>query len=290
MKQKWIFIFILMLAALACNLPFLTSPETIATQTSSAKTDMAGSQTVTPTISLTPTITVTPTFPPSQTPTITRTPTISQTPPITLTPTITPSRTFVFPVAVVNKQAHCRYGPSVSYLHAADLYIGDTGTVRSRSIYGNWLFIKFDKLNYFCWVAPTVVDVSGEVESLYRIDPDSALPGPSIYYFAPKNVKATRFKNKVIITWDRVEMTKDKDRGYLLELFVCQKYERTENGNDVTGYNYIWWTQSFDDQYTTSFSIEDVKGCPEASTGKIFTVEKHGYSEPKTIPNWPKQP
>ena len=82
---------------------------------------------------------------------------------LTPSPTIAATPTFAFPTVTVNKQAHCRYGPSVAYLHAADLYPGDTGTVRGRYIYSNWLYIKFDKLNYFCWVAPSVVDVVGDV-------------------------------------------------------------------------------------------------------------------------------
>jgi hypothetical protein len=70
-------------------------------------------------------------------------------------------------------------------------------------------------------------------------------------------------------------MTKDKDRGYLLELFVCQ------NGA------YLWWTDSYEDQYTTSYEVRDEPGCPSPSSGKLYTVEKHGFSEPVDIP-WPQ--
>ena len=79
------------------------------------------------------------------TPTETPVPTLTFTPTITLTPTITATPTFAFPSVTVNKQAHCRYGPAVAYLHAADLYPGDTGTVRGRFIYSKWLYVKFDK-------------------------------------------------------------------------------------------------------------------------------------------------
>ena len=72
------------------------------------------------------------TFTPTETPTITETPTLTFTPSITPTASITPTPTFAFPSVTVNKQAHCRYGPSVAYLHAADLYPGDAGTVRGR--------------------------------------------------------------------------------------------------------------------------------------------------------------
>ncbi|HZW04405.1 MAG TPA: hypothetical protein VFF68_10785 [Anaerolineaceae bacterium] len=43
---------------------------------------------------------------------------------------------------------------------------------------------------------------------------------------------------------------------------------------------------SFPDQYTTSYTVTDQAGCAAPSQGMILTVEKHGYSEPATIP-WP---
>src|SRR5687767_11080427 len=209
----------------------------------------------------------------SQTPTETSIPTLTFTPTITLTPRITATPTFTFPSATVNKQAHCRYGPSVAYLHAADLYPGDTGTVRERYIYSNWLYVKFDKLNYFCWVAPSVVDVVGDVSALKYKELNLQSIGSNMYG-PPRGVTATRAGEFVIISWERMEMTKDKDRGYLLELFVCQ------NGN------YLWWTDSYPDQFTTSYEVKDESGCSQPSSGKLYTVEKHGFSEPAVIP-WP---
>jgi len=230
------------------------------TATSITATAASWTKTSTSTITFTPTITLTPT--PTLTPTITP----------TLTATATP--TFAFPTATVNKQAHCRYGPSVAYLHAADLYEGDTGSVRGRYIYSNWLYVKFDKLDYFCWVAPSVVDIVGDVSTVGNKELNLQSIG-SNQYGPPKNVLAVRNGNEVIISWDRVEMTKDKDRGYLLELFVCQDGA------------FLWWTDSYPDQYTTSYEVKDEAGCPQPSTGKLYTVEKHGFSEPVIIP-WPQ--
>jgi len=48
----------------------------------------------------------------------------------------------------------------------------------------------------------------------------------------------------------------------------------------------IWWPVSFPDQYTTSYSVTDDAGCSQPSHGVIYTVEKHGYSQPEAIP-WP---
>ena len=173
----------------------------------------------------------------------------------------------------VNRQAHCRYGPSVAYLHAADLYPGDTGTVRNRYIYSNWLYIKFDKLNYFCWVAPSVVDVAGDVSTLAYKELNLQSIGSNMYG-PPQNVTAVRNDDQVTISWERVEMTLDDDRGYLLELFVCQ--------NTI----FMWWTDSYPDQHSTSYTVRDEAGCAQPSSGKLYRVEKHGFSEPAIIP-WP---
>jgi hypothetical protein len=221
----------------------------------------------------TPEATVTPTRTATSKPTNTLTPTIELSPTATATPSQTATATFAFPSVTVNKQAHCRYGPSAAYLHAADLYPGDVGTVRGRYIYSNWLYIKFDKLNYFCWVAPSVVDVVGDVSTVAYKELSLQSIGSNMYG-PPGNVTAVRDGNKVMISWNKVEMTLDDDRGYLLELFVCQ---------DAVFY---WWTDSYPDQDSTSYAVKDEAGCPQPSSGKLYTVEKHGFSEPAIIP-WP---
>jgi hypothetical protein len=236
-----------------------------ATQIAAALTATSAAPTETLQPSLTPSFTVT------SPPTLTATP--SFTPTLTFTPTVTPTATFAFPTVTVKMQAHCRYGPSVAYLHAADLYPGDTGTVRGRFIYSRWLFVKFDKLNYFCWVAPSVVDVVGDLTTV-RYQEVNLKVIPSTLYKPPKNVQAVRNGNLVTITWDRVKMTADDDRGYFLELFVCQ------DGN------LLWWTDSYPDQFTTTYTVRDEPGCSQPSSGKLYTVEKHGYTDPVIIP-WP---
>jgi len=255
MKFYWLVVLFLLLIS-ACG----PSAEEQATLTATAVTATAAwteASTSVPTSTATQTLTATPAFTATMTP----------------SPTIAATATFTFPAATVNKQAHCRYGPSVAYLHAADLLPGDTGTVRERYIYGNWLYVKFDKLNYFCWVAPSVVDVVGDISTLKYKELNLQSIGSNMYG-PPKGVTATRSGSFVVISWEQMEMTKDKDRGYLLELFVCQ------NGN------YLWWTDSYPDQFTTSYEVKDESGCSQPSSGKLYTVEKHGFSEPAIIP-WP---
>ena len=223
MKRKHFAILISVLTILACSLPSQTIVPTPAPPT----------ETETTVLTLTPEATITPTVGATLTPTLTFTPTI------TLTPTITSTPTFAFPTVTVNKQAHCRYGPSAAFLHAADLYPGDTGSVNGRFEYSSWLYIKFDKLKYYCWVAPSVVDVKGDISTLYYTEPDLQSVGYS-NYAPPQNISAVRNGDEVTISWDQVLMTADHDRGYLIIAFVCQ------------GGAYLWWTFSYPDQYTTS--------------------------------------
>ena len=262
-----------LLSWILCSCTFFTAPAM--TQTSVAATETAVHFSTTP--SLTATSTVTPS--PSSTPTLTSTatitsiPTITDTATITLTPTVTLTPTFTFPDVKVHTQAHCRYGPSSAYLHAADLYPGDTGTVRGRFPYSKWLHIKFDKLNYWCWVSNSVIDVVGDLDTVRYIIPNLQSVGSNMYG-PPQNVRARRDGDQVTISWDQVSMTEDDDRGYFIEAWVCQ------NGG------YLWWTVSFPTQYTTSYMVTDQPGCANPSSGELYTVEKHGYSQPVKIP-WP---
>ncbi len=263
MKNFFRIALLICLLASACNLP--AGGQATATVTVPIVSATAIPSTKIPTATGTATLTVVPTE--------TLPPTATFTPTITPTPTISATPTFDFPTVTVNKQAHCRYGPSVAYLHAADLYPGDTGSVRGRYVYSKWLYIKFDKLKYFCWVAPTVVDIVGDISKIKYTELNLQSIG-SNRYGAPGGVTAVRDGNKVTISWNQVKMTKDDDRGYLLELFICQSTI------------FMWWTDSYPDQYSTSYTVKDEAGCAQPSSGKLYTVEKHGFSKPVTIP-WP---
>jgi hypothetical protein len=165
-------------------------------------------------------------------------------------------------------QAHCRYGPAKGYLHAGDLYPGDHGTVRGRNNSGTWLYIKFDKLNYFCWAAASVLDIQGDIFLIYVTErklPQSTLYGP------PEDVTAVRNGDTITVSWSRVNMTEDDARGYMIEAYVCQ--------DD----SYIFVVAATDN---TFYEFTDEPGCSLPSGGLLYTVEKHGYTDPVTIP-WP---
>lgn len=238
-----------------------------------AKTATAGAWTPTSisTHTFTPSVTSsnTFTFTPSLTPTRTLTPTITQTPTITFTPTDN------FPTVVVNvANAHCQYGPHKAYLHALDLHDGYVGRVWGRDVYTSWLYVKFDLLIIPCWVHISLVDIEGDVSKMMVQEVN--LPITNALYAAPTGVEAERDENDVVtVSWNPVWMTEDDDRGYFLDVWVCQ------------GGFLVWVPASLPNQYLTQYSFTDEPGCSQPSYGKLYTVEKHGYTDPVDIP-WPQ--
>ena len=165
-------------------------------------------------------------------------------------------------------QANCRYGPAKAYLYAWGMYEGDTATVWGRNEAGTWLWIQPDKIKYQCWLAASVVEVTGDIFSVYVAPvrlPHSVLYGP------PTHIIAVRDGNTVTVTWHPVGMTEDDNRGYMIEANLCQ------NGN-------MFWTAAATMDTTLTFT--DEPGCADPSNALLYTVEKHGYSDPVAIP-WP---
>ena len=222
--------------------------------------------TSTPTPTSTATSTMTPTV--TSTPTVTNTPTITQTPTITLTPTITPTPTFDFPDFTALMQANCRYGPGTAYLYAHGMYEGDTGEIWGRNWNSEWLWVRPDNIHYSCWVHNSVVEVEGDVNTVTVYQ--SRLPWSELYG-PPEWVRANRQGNEVTITWAEVWMTEDDYRGYMVEANVCRNGLLIPLAFQTNG---------------TSITIVDEQGCGQASSARLYAVEKHGYTDWIQVP-WP---
>ena len=226
-----------------------------------------GTPSAAPTNTATATLTATASPTPTQTPTVTPAPTATQSPTNVDMPTVTPTPTETTPQGVVLMQAFCRYGPGKAYLYSHGLYENDHVTLDGRSPSGRWLWVKPDNLERHCWAAASVMAVTGEIMSLPVVTtelPHSTLYGP------PEEVEATRDGDEVTVVWSRVWMTEDDDRGYLIEATVCQG-----------GYLVSMAVQTDD----TSYTFNDETSCG-GSGGLLYTVEKHGYTDPVEIP-WP---
>lgn len=225
-----------------------------------------------PAVTMNPTSTVTTTLTAAGTDTLTPSPSVTwtETPPPSMTPSpsVTPTATSVYPQIRVLEQANCRYGPGVAYLYAHGLYADDRGEVHGRNYSGTWLWIKPWNLDWHCWVAASVTEVSGDIKALNVVQtrlPKSTLYGP------PDEIQAVREGDIVRIAWSPVWMTEDDDRGYLIEATVCQNGSLIPVAIHIDG---------------TSAEILDEIGCSGESKGLLYTVEKHGYTDPIVIP-WP---
>lgn len=232
-----------------------------------------GTFTPTSTGSLTPTRTSTPSPTVSGTPTLTPTPmhspTITQTPTQTLTPTMTP--TYKPIAARVKEQSNCRYGPGAAYLYEWGLYEGDRVDIIGRNDLGTWAYV--DPWTYMdrCWVKASLLEIRGD---LFDAPPYySRLPFSELYR-PPRSVNARREGDQVIISWEAVWMTEDDYRGYLIEAWLC-----------VDGQ--IIFTPVRSD--ATTITLTDEAGCGQPSGGRLYTAEKHGYTQWIKIP-WPDHP
>jgi hypothetical protein len=203
-------------------------------------------------------------------PTSTATATPSETPAITSTPAILRGQINVEKVA-------CRYGPGPDYLYLYGLQQGANQDVIGRTDTGTWLLTRSRGDNKACWVNAKFLTLNGDVMSLEMVYPDKfkLLPSSQKYRF-PFNVAAARNGDKVSISWDSDERRPGDEESatsvlYIVETWVCQggKLVFTPIGTSLK-----------------QTSVTDEPGCAEPSHGRVYFVEKHGYTGPSEIP-WP---
>lgn len=217
---------------------------------------------------------------PTSTTTLTHTPNPSATPTITPRPSITPSITPTPVYEILRGQVNvehvmCFYGPSKAYLYKYGLLGGsnleiigilpDTGYIQVRAIGGD----------NPCWMNLEWMDVKGDIASLQPIDPLSVKLPWSPYYGPLTWVNALRSASQVTISWSALSLRAGDDseqEPYLVEVWVCQAGRLIFIPFGV---------------YDTSLTVADEEGCPEASHGRVYGVEKHGYTLPIEI-SWPQ--
>ncbi len=263
----------LALATAACNVPgaievLLAAPTVTASPTLEPTATATASEpptaTITPSVTRTATITLTPK--PSLSPTVTPTPTDTQPP--THTPTITPTPEIR---GRVLEKANCRYGPGAAYLYEWGLYPANRVTVLGRNQDGSWLYVDPWTYTDKCWVKADLLELNGEVSDLPQIR--TLLPYTE-FYWPPKGVSASRSGDEVTVTWSLVPMSLDDNRGYLIEAFLCQDGQLR-----FTPVQY-WEPPAV---------LQDEPGCMEPSSARIYTAEKHGYTQWILI-RWPPHP
>lgn len=257
---------------LACNLPVSGSaPQLTETNTPTPSPNITSSPTTTPiTATTTPTPTETPTPTntssptPSPTPTDNPTPTLSPTPTETATVTPTPTEEPFTVLAPTN--VNCRWGPGTIYLEAGYLAEGQTALVDGRNYDSTWLWVKRENIAAHCWVSSAAVTVNGDPSTL-PMGPSGPPVNPSVP--SPTNVQASRSTNTVTITWSPAPSA--LGLHYLIRAKVC------------TGQ---WVVEFANTTNNTSFTLQDEQTCSGESSGKVYVVNKLGYSTPVPVP-WP---
>ena len=168
-------------------------------------------------------------------------------------------------------QSNCRYGPGSAYLYEWGLYPGNRVTVLGRNQDGSWIYV--DPWTYidYCWVKAEFLEITGDLLSLPPIH--TLLPYTE-FYWSPRAVTASREGDEVWVDWALVPMSLDDDRGYLIEAWLCQ------DGQLRFIPLHFWAPPAI---------LIDESGCMELSSARIYTAEKHGYTEWVKIP-WPPYP
>ena len=157
---------ILILAILACNMPFEQFPPPDEMQTAAALTLQA---------ILTPSFTSaapTPVISATASPRVTRTVTSA------LSPTITITSTFSVPIATVREPTNCRTGPGEAYEVIFTYLAGKELEIVGRYDPGNfWLVKSSESPTGTCWLWGQFVDVTGSFEAVPSITPPPTATG-----------------------------------------------------------------------------------------------------------------
>lgn len=229
----------------------------------------------TPTNTLPPSTTWTPVPTPTVTPSPTNSSTATSTPRPSLTPTfaLTPGRT-PSPSATpelrghVLEQSNCRYGPGAAYLYMWGLYPNNVVTVLGRNFDGSWVYIHPWYFVWNCWVNTSLLRLNGDVFTVQQVT--TLLPFSHLYR-PPTGAHASRAGSEVTVSWNPVDMTEDDNRGYLIEAWLCQA------GQQVFMAVNPWEPIAV---------LHDEAGCSQPSSARLYTAEKHGYTQWVAIP-WP---
>lgn len=215
-------------------------------------------------------VTVTTTFTPEFSLTPSQTPTLTNTPSITSTPEL--------PTLTLLEYVNCLYGPGDFYLYKTSYPAGNRMEVVGRSFDHLWINIQDIHGWNSCWIPANQARLEGvSVDDLPFVY--TALP-LARYEYASPTVKAIRTSiTEVTLTWERIWMSKDELRGYLIEAWVCQDGQ------------YIFLPVSLSPTYeenvdNLSVIIKDEPGCAETSRARIATVVKKGYTPFEKI-FWP---
>jgi hypothetical protein len=255
----------ILLTSVSCSKTANPIPSQAALHVEMTATVGSATLTTTPSPSPIPSRTAVPSF----TSTVTATPTPVWT--NTHTPTVTITSTYAILRGQVLELSNCRYGPGAPYLYKYALIEGSNLEVIGRNDLGTWILVQAIGGTNPCWVKASLMEVKGDVMAVAPTE----IPLPASPYYAPlSGVNAIREGEEVVISWKAVALRAGDETAsppYLVEAWLCTngRLEFTPVGS-----------------YTATVRLKDEVGCQEASHGRVYLVEKHGYTKPAEVP-WP---
>jgi len=225
---------------------------------------------------LEPTHTPTITISPDPTATFTHTPTSTLAPTVTPTPSVTPEPTYTVIRGVVNQgHVNCYYGPSKAYLYKYGLLKGNRLDIIGRMADTGYIELQAIGGDNPCWMNLEFMDVQGDINSVKPVDPLTIKMPWSPYYPGLAFAKAERSGNEVTITWSPLKLRAGDDseqESFLLESWVCRSGKLTFVPIGA---------------YQNQAKVIDEPGCIQMSHGRVYGVEKHGYTKYLMF-DWPQ--
>jgi len=212
-------------------------------------------------------------------PTFTFTPLPSDTPAPTDIPTRTPIPTVEsLKASVTADLLSCRYGPGPEYLYLFAFRRTANIKLIGRVDADNWKWALVEN-DVPCWVHTNFLEITGDFKTLPIVYPGSAKLPITPYYPRSEvlSVERNRETNQITIAWLAVPISAgdyedESMQQYLIEIWRCEA------------------GQLIFDPLATNFTFitfVDEPGCSEASHGRVWVQEKHGYAGPAEIP-WPE--
>jgi len=257
--QHLINIFLLSILLAACS-PAASEPPAESTP-APVEATLTGTAVDTPTETPPPTLTAT--LPPTETATAL--------PTETTTPTPMPTVDYLSAIVTTNLLS-CRYGPGPEYLY---LYaLRETARIKLTGQTGgnNWVWVDGE-----CWVNTKYLNIDGDYKTLPVVYPDNPAKLPRAGYYPPTTVLSVeRDGNLMTVVWLAVIVSPGDYEDETMFPYIIEVW-RCEGGQII-----------FDPLASRreTISFIDEPGCTQASHGRVFVQDKHGYTKPAEIP-WP---
>jgi hypothetical protein len=157
-------------------------------------------------------------------------------------------------------------GPDVVYLYNVTFDEGTLARVDGRNSAKTWLWIQIEGYDHHCWIIASAAVLDGDIDLIPRVPSD---PPASPSVSSPAGVHATRSGSAVTIAWNPAAPS--VDLHYLIRALVC-------NGQ--------YLIDVIDTTTNTSYTVRDKAGCSGSSSGRVFVVNRLGYSVPVSV-SWP---